>query len=238
MRFSIQYKDFNKDDQTLKVIKQNLNGIVKLSKERIFTELNKILNLENVVDGFSNKELSEIFKVIFPEFRHFDRLKGVSHKLYKQFVKSERNLLLALLLVDNSDNHIYFSHKYKVSNQLREQLIFCHTNFYLAKKNRNFFGKDLTKNIFYHRKEKMKYLVKFYFISQSKKNYINLTNILKAIDSINIPEFPITGNYLLEKGFKSGKKVGEVLKKIEQEWIKNNFNLNEEELKNLIKKYN
>ena len=70
----------------------------------------------------------------------------------------------------------------------------------------------------------------------TNKNHQNLDNILKKIDKINIPEFPINGKQLLEKGFKSGRKVGEVLKKIEKKWIENDFNLNDEELKNIINK--
>ena len=190
------------------------------------------------MEVFSNKELSEIFKIIFPEFRYTERLKGINNEVFKKFIKSEKYLLFALLLLDESDNHIYFSHKYKVSNYLKEHLIFCHKYFNELKKNKNFFTKDLKKNIFYYGKENIKFLAKLYFISRSKKNYLNLTNILKEIDSMNVPKFPITGKYLLDQGFKSGRKVGEALKKIEQQWVKNNFNLKDEELKNLIKKNN
>ena len=237
LRFSIQYKDFDKDDQTFKIIQKNLNGIIKLSKERIFSELIKIISLDNIKDIFSRKEFYEIFKVIFPELKYSDKLKGMNQEVYKKFIQSEKNLLLALLLVDDTDNHIYFAHKYKVSSYLKEYLIFFHQYFYEAKKNKNFFGKDLKKNIFYHGKNKTASLAKFYFISYSKKNYANLVNILKKIESTNIPEFPITGKYLLEQGLQSGRKVGEILKKIEKKWIENDFNLEDEELKNLIKKY-
>ncbi len=237
LRFSIQYKDFDKDSQTFKIIQKNLNGITKLSKERIFSELIKIISLDNIKDIFSRKEFYEIFKVIFPELRYLDKIKGMSQEVYKKLFQSEKNLLLALFLVDNTDNHIYFSHKYKVSNYLKEYLIFFHQYLYEAKKNKNFFGKDLKKNIFYHGKNKTASLAKFYFISHSKKNYTNLANILKKIESTNIPEFPITGQHLLEQGFKSGRKVGEILKRIEKKWIENDFNLEDEELKNLIKKY-
>ena len=161
----------------------------------------------------------------------------MNSEIYKKFIQSEKNLLLALLLVDNSDNHIYFSHKYKISTHLKEYLVFFRQYFYEAKKNKNFFEKDLKKNIFYHGKSKIVSLAKFYFISHPKKNYANLVNILKKIELINIPEFPITGKYLLEQGLKSGRKMGEILKKIEQKWIENDFNLGDEELKNLIKKY-
>ena len=81
-------------------------------------------------------------------------------------------------------------------------------------------------------------LAKFYFISNSKKNYQELDDILNKIHSTNIPIFPITGNYLIEQGIKSGKRIGEVLKKIEKKWVENDFKLKEEDLKNLINKYN
>ena len=169
--------------------------------------------------------------------KYSDKLKGMNQEIYKKFVQSEQNLLLALLLVDDTDNHIYFSHKYKVSSYLKESLIFFHQCFCEAKKNKNFFEKDLKKNIFYYGKNKIASLAKFYFLSHTKKNYANLANILKKIESTNIPEFPITGKHLLEQGFKSGRKIGEILKRIEKEWVKNDFNLEDEELKNLIKKY-
>jgi len=237
LRFSMQYRDFDKDDQTFKIIQKNLSGIAKLSKERIFDELNKIIRLDNFVDIFLNKEILEVFKIIFPEFRYLDRIKGMNHEIYKKFVKSESNLLLALLLVDNTDNHIYFAHKYKISNFIKDNLIFFNTYFSEIKKNKNFFEKDLKKNIFYNGKMKIASLAKFYFISNSKKNYGNLVNTLKKIHSTNIPKFPITGQYLLNKGFKSGRKIGEILLKAEKQWIDNNFDLKDEELKNLIKKY-
>ena len=63
---------------------------------------------------------------IFPELKYSDKLKGMNQEIYKKFVQSEQNLLLALLLVDDTDNHIYFAHKYKVSSYLKESLIFFH----------------------------------------------------------------------------------------------------------------
>tara|TARA_Y100001970_G_scaffold62091_1_gene79344 strand:- start:5775 stop:7073 length:1299 start_codon:yes stop_codon:yes gene_type:complete len=237
LRFSIQYEDNNKDDQTFKIIKKNLNGILKLSKERIFVELNKIMNLDNVRKIFLNKEFNEIFTIIFPEFRYLDRFKYLNEEVFRKFIKFEKKLLYALLLIDETDNHAYFAHKYKISNNLREYLNFLSIQFNKIKKNKNYFIKDLKKNIFYHGKTQIISLSKFYFISNPKKNYEKLENIIKTINSTNIPDFPISGKYLLEKGFQSGRKVGEILKKVEKEWVDNDFNLNDKEIKNLINKY-
>ena len=51
-----------------------------------------------------------------------------------------------------------------------------------------------------------------------------------------MPKFPVTGNDLLKRGLQSGKEVGEVLKKIEKKWIENNFQIQEEEIKSLVKR--
>tara|TARA_B100002051_G_C16611957_1_gene573573 strand:- start:784 stop:1008 length:225 start_codon:yes stop_codon:yes gene_type:complete len=63
-----------------------------------------------------------------------------------------------------------------------------------------------------------------------------ITDMFSKIDSISIPRFPITGNDLLSRGVKGGRKVGELMKKMEKKWIENNFNLNDEEIKSLLKK--
>ncbi len=238
LRFSIQYKNFDKDQDTLTIIKKNVPGILKISKERIFSEVIKIIKLENLHEVNSNKEFKEIFKIVFPEFKYLDRLNVLKNKNLKKHIISEYNLVLALLLIDESNNHNYFTHKYKTSNLLKDNLNFLQKYFYEAKKNKNFFTKDLKKNIFFHNKEKIISLVKYYHAVTNSKNSEKISGIIKKIKNTNIPEFPLTGEYLIKRGFKSGRKIGEVLKKVEKDWIKNNFSLGKDELNNLIKKYN
>ena len=38
-----------------------------------------------------------------------------------------------------------------------------------------------------------------------------------------IPEFPISADYLKQKGYKEGPTLGQKLKSLEEEWIKNDF---------------
>ncbi len=238
LRFSIQYKNFEKDKDTIKIIKKNIPGILKLSKERIFSEIIKITKLDNLSELVSNDELKEIFDVIFPEFKYLNRLNTLENREIKKYIMLEHNLVLALLLIDQSENHNYFVHKYKTSNFLKEYLNFLHKYFYEAKKNRNFFLKDLKKNVFFHNKEKMISLTKFYYAVIKPNNLKKVDDLIKEITNLRVPEFPLNGEYLINKGFKSGRKIGEILKKVEKVWIENDFNLKEEDLNNLIKKYN
>ena len=58
----------------MEAIKLNLNGVRKISKERILNELIKILKNENFINISNKKNLKEVFLLIFPEFKYFERL--------------------------------------------------------------------------------------------------------------------------------------------------------------------
>ena len=55
-----------------------MGGVTKLSKERIFIELNKILKLKNFEELNKDKNFLEIFILIFPEFKYLDRVSNFS----------------------------------------------------------------------------------------------------------------------------------------------------------------
>ena len=52
--------------------------------------------------------------------------------------------------------------------------------------------------------------------------------------SVLLHKFSIDGKYLKENGMKEGLLMGKVLKKIEEEWVKNNFQITKERVKEII----
>jgi hypothetical protein len=58
----------------------------------------------------------------------------------------------------------------------------------------------------------------------------NLSNINKS----NVPYFSYDGNFLKKNGLKEGAIIGETLKIIESEWIKNNFDLSNKRVLEII----
>ena len=74
-RFFIQYSKVDYDQNIIRSIKQYINGLNKISNERIFDELKKILTLKNVHRLFSHNISKEIFLNIFPQFKYYKRLK-------------------------------------------------------------------------------------------------------------------------------------------------------------------
>ena len=237
IRFSIEYSNFDFEKDTLRAIQKNLSGIAKLSKERIYSELKKILKLKNFNEIQKNHEFLKIFNLIFPEFKYLDRVKNlyVISKLKPEILN--KNNILASLLIDGSNNHEYFSHKYNIENETKDHLNFCAKNFKEIQVNKNFFKKDLKKNIFIFGKNRVKSLLFLYnVIKKNPKNDELIENISK-IENISVPEFPITGEYLLDKGIKSGKKMGYAIQEIKNKWLENNFNLDDEQLSKTIRKF-
>ena len=80
-RFFIEYSLVDHEQSVIKSIKKNINGLNKISNERIFDELKKILKSKKLYNLFSNNNLSEIILGIFPQFKHHKRLKIKNSKL-------------------------------------------------------------------------------------------------------------------------------------------------------------
>ena len=72
-------------------------------------------------------------------------------------------------------------------------------------------------------------------IIYSKKYIQKFINLKNEINKRAKPEFPIKANYLIEKfNFKEGKNLGDKLKELENIWINNDFEINEEQIKKSI----
>ncbi len=235
IRFSLEYES-KIEQTTIEAIKLNLDGIKKISKERILNELFKILDTKNFVKLNNDKRLKEIFSLIFAEFRYLERLNKLDD--INDNLNFNKITLLAVMLIDEKSNHEYFSHKYNVSNDLKEKLNLIAKNFLIIQKNKEFFQNDLKKNIYFFGKMHLIALNTIYFASNKKIKLKNYLEILDNIKKTNIPKFSFDGNYLKEKGMKEGALIGKTLKRIEREWLNNNFEVSDKKVLKIIKEQN
>jgi len=232
IRFKIMY-DSEVEATTNNAIKQNLIGIKKISKERILEELFKILNLKTFIHLNESTYLKEIFNLIFPEFanlKRLDRLKKISG-----YSKINLNLLLAILLIDKDNNHEYFCHKYNVSNDIKDELNLLANNLKLLQDNKDFFIKDMEKHVYFYNKNHLINLNILNFTSNTKNSFKNFSETMKNILKSKIQKFNIDGKYLIERGMREGVLLGKVLRKIEEEWIENNFKISDDRVKEIIR---
>tara|TARA_B110000438_G_scaffold274381_1_gene294496 strand:- start:1466 stop:2161 length:696 start_codon:yes stop_codon:yes gene_type:complete len=217
---------------TSQAIKLNLNGIKKISKERILLELFKILDLKNFINLYESKYLKELFSLIFPEFDNLEKL-GRLKKIFNHS-KINRDILLAALLIGEKNNHEYFAHKYNISNDIKENLNLLSNDLKLIKENKDFFDKDLEKNIYLSNKNHLINLNILNFVNNSKCKLNDFLTILKKILQSKEHFLPVDGKYLMQNGMKEGSALGRVLKIIEGEWIINGFKISKDRIKKII----
>ena len=227
-RFFIQYSKLNYDEGIIRSIKKNINGLNKISNERIFDELKKILKLKNIYSLFSNNVSFNIFSNIYPQFKYYKRLKIIDILDLKLRNKYDTYLVLAALILDQTNNYEYFCHKYKTSNKTKNRLKNISINFENFG-NKNFYSEQNIKKLIYlSNKDYVKDLLLFSIYINKKIENLSIKYLINYVDRCEVPKFPISGDYLIEHGYKTGELLGKKLKSLEDKWIKNNFIIEKE----------
>ena len=236
IRFSLYYNFIESDLKTIESIKLSLSGINNLSKERILSELYKTFRLKNIYNILENKNIKDIFLVIFPEFKYLDRIKNLYYLSKANIVYQTPEIIFSILLIDEKDNFEYFCHKYKISNKLKNYLSFISNNYKKFKQEKNYIKKDLKKNTYKLGKKNIKNLMIFICCAEKNFSIRVLNQIINDINKLEIPNFPFNGKYIMDQGLEDGKKIGFALKELEKEWIENNFDLKAKEALAIIDK--
>ena len=139
------------------------------------------------------------------------------------------------MLIDKDNNHEYFCHKYNVSNDIKDELNLLANNLKLLQDNKDFFIKDMEKHVYFYNKNHLINLNILNFTSNTKNSFKNFSETMKNILKSKIQKFNIDGKYLIERGMREGVLLGKVLRKIEEEWIENNFKISDDRVKEIIR---
>ena len=222
-RFFAQYSKKNHNEEIIRSIKKYINGINKISNERIFDELRKILKLRNFHILFSENISKEIILNIFPQFKYYKRLNALKNLNEETRNKYDEFLILALIILDQSNDYDYFCHKYKMSNKVKNRFKNISDNFEKLKNKKFYKEENIKKLIYLSNREHVTDLLLFSACMQSKTNNASIDKLAKYIMNCKIPKFPISGDYLKERGYNTGELIGKKLKSLEKEWIENNF---------------
>ena len=222
-RFFTQYSKVDYDQNIIRSIKQYINGLNKISNERIFDELKKILRLKNVYRLFSHNTSKEIFLNIFPQFKYYERLKIIDSLDSKLRDKYDNYLILASLILDQTNNYEYFCHKYKISNSIKNRFKYISINFENLGRKKFFSEENLKKLIYLSNKSSVGDLLLFSICADKEIKTISIEKLINYVSECEIPKFPISGDYLKKYGYEAGEVLGKKLKSLEEKWIENNF---------------
>jgi len=234
LRFFLNYSKVNHSESLKKIIKQNINGISKISSDRLLDELKKLVLSKGFLKLSKDKFSQEIITLVFPQLINLGIFKNINDYSKKIIDKKDFIFLISLMIIDNTDNSEYFIYKYNISNEDKKRIKFL-SNIYSKNIDKSTFKeKNLWKILYYNGKD---YLIDFidFKIFQNKKLDNNLLKLKTFFNNQEAPKLEIKAKTLIEKfNYKEGKELGDKLKEIEEFWIKNSFKITDQELNEIV----
>ena len=198
LRFFLNYSNQPHSAETIKSLKINIDGISKLSKERLLDELKKIAKLDTL-EKLSKDEFSRDFiLIIFPELKNiktFSKLDSNNRELLKE---KDFIFLLSLMIVDGTDNTDYFLYKFNISKKDKKRIKNI-DNFFKEKINSKTFTKNNLNKVFYYcGKEATLDILHYRIIKLKKADYL-LNQLIEHYEKSETPTMPINADLLMKK---------------------------------------
>ena len=234
LRFFINYSKQPHNPETIRKLKINIGGISKLSKERLLDELRKIVSLTTLEKISKDRLILDLISVIFPELKNIKIFSKLNDNQKVFLVDTDFIFLISLMIVDGTDNVDYFLYKFNISkkNQKRIKII---DEFFKENKNKNTFSeKNMNKIFYYNGRQAVIDILQFRIIT-AKKFDKKLIELIKFYKDKTSPIMPVGANVLMAKyKIPEGKQLGLKLKIIEEEWVKNDFKISDEQIEQIV----
>ena len=235
LRFYLNYSNHKHQPEIIKNIKKNIDGISNISSERLIDELKKITISNGFLKLFKDKESLELVEMIFPQLKNIKNFKKQNSYAAENFLKIDFIFLIALLVIDGTDNADYFLYKFKISNKDKKRLKLIDL-FYREKVTlNNFTEKNLNKFFYFNGRQAVIDIINFKIFTSNKVEK-KLIKLLDTYKNKVTPTMPIGADLLMSK-FKipEGKTLGNKLKKIEEIWVQNGFQISDKQVQQIVK---
>ena len=235
IRFFLNYSKQPHDPEVVKKLRMNIQGISRLSKERLLDELKKITKIDTLQKLSKDKICLDLILLIFPELKNI-RIFSKLNEINKNFLKQNDFIfLISLMIVEETDNVDYFLYKFNISNKNKKRIKNI-DNFYKKKiSSKTFNENNMNKYFYYYGREATLDILNFRLIKSNKTDQ-SLIELVKYYENKEALIMPINADYLMKKyEIPEGKLIGEKLKKIEEEWVENNFKISDQEVDSIVK---
>ena len=235
IRFFLNYSNQSHNPEIIKIIKRNIEGVSKLSSERLIDELKKLTKSNKFIKIFKDETSLELLEIIFPQLKNLKNLKKLNSYALKNLSKVDFIFFLSLMIVDGSDNVDYFIYKFNISKKDQKRLKVIDFFYKENVSIKNFTEKNFNKIFYFNGRQAVLDIINFKLFNSKvvEKKLLKLTEVYK--DKI-IPTLPIGANILMSKyKIPEGKLLGIKLKLIEEIWVKNSFQISEKQIQKIIK---
>ena len=234
VRFFLNYSKLRHNPKIIKIIKKNLIGFSRISSERLLDEFQKLVSSEFFLKLLKDKECLEIINLIFPQLKNISIFSKLNEFSKKNLANVDFIFLLSLMIIDGTDNVDYFIYKFNLSKKDQKRLLFLN-NFYSQKiTTKTFSEKNLNRFFYFNGKQAIIDII-YFKIFRSHKVDRELIKMIKNFENKELYIMPFKTNALMEKyNLTEGKELGNKLKKIEEVWVNNNFDISEKEIKKIV----
>jgi len=235
IRFFINYSKQPHKEEIIKLIKINISGISIISKDRLLDELKKLLK-SNQLEKLSKDKFSiDLILLIFPELKSIKSVINAIKINKELFFDLDFIFILFLMIIDDTDNLEYFLYKYNISKKDQKRA-YAINNFYNKKDGLKTLNEaNLNKVLYYNGKQAVLDILNFKII-KTKKADKKLFSLLKLYKNKITPSLPFGADLLMTRyKIPEGRQLGSMLKLIEEEWVRNNFEITDKQIDNIVK---
>ena len=235
IRFYLNYSKQKHSEELKKTIRKNINGIAKISSDRLLDEIKKLVLSEGFLTLPKDNFSLEIINLVIPQLKNLKFFKNSNYYSKKLISSKDFIFLVSLMIIDETDNCEYFLYKFNISNDDKKRIRFLAKYFSKTLDKNLFTEKNLWKIFYYNGKEYLNDLIDFHIIKNntSAKKFL----ILKELFSNkSAPKLNVNAKFLMQKfNLKEGKELGKKLKDIEEFWLNNSFSINEKQIEKIIR---
>ncbi len=237
-RFFAWYGRGRPESEGLKACARLKDGLVRLSAERIWSELKKLLGAPDPSRALLWMRQAGVLTAVLPESEKWgiDTIHGL--------VKTEQDLgwavdpllRLASMIPPNTERVDELASRLKLSNSERERLDAWASS---VPPQPEISETGFAKKLYRSDKQGMRDRLRLALVS-ARADAVNdnnammraghLSRLLEFLDGYEKPKFPLSGGDLIIAGLDKGPEIGKVQRAIEDEWIESGFTLKREEL--------
>ena len=234
LRFFLNYSKQEHNLKIIKLLRINIKGVINLSKERLINELKKITKIDTLESLLKDESSLKLILMIFPELKNIKVFLKLNQNNKDIIKEKDFIFLLSLMIIDATDNVDYFLYRFNFSNKDQKRIKII-DNFYKEKiTSKTFTIKNMNRVFYYNGKEAILDILGHRLV-KSNKSEDSLKKLINHYENLKTPIMPISADLLMNKyEISEGKKLGEKLKTIEEEWVKNNFQISEKQVENII----
>lgn len=202
-RFKGRLSQPNFDQETLDAIERNAEGLKQISGERIWMEMGKILAGDHMIKILDKiKDTGVDLYIGLPAY---------DPKIINRTKKNTNNpVVLLASMVQDDQEAVDLATRWKFKSYDRELMRFVVNNRFGR------FTEKEAKDMWTDPKIKNEYVVEL-------AKYFGKPDLVDELQAWETPEFPVTGEMLIQAGLKPGPQMGTILRSLEKEWKESGY---------------